>query len=182
MNSNLRLLVDFTPLLGFFIVNKVAGLAVATAVLIALTLVALVLVYVYERKIALMPLISGVAVTLLGGLTLFLHDDYYIKIKPTVVNAMFAAVLLGGLYFRKATFKYVLGHALSLEDEGWRKLSWRWGVFFLFLAALNEVIWRNFSTDFWVNFKVFGMFTLTMAFTLAQMPLVKRYWIEHEPS
>ncbi len=160
--------------------NKLFGVQVATCVLMALTFVALVIVYAKEKKVALMPLISGVAVTILGSLTIYLHDDYFIKIKPTVVNAMFAVVLLGGVYFRKATFKYVLGHAISLEDEGWRKLSLRWGIFFLFLACLNEVIWRNFSTDFWVNFKVFGMFSLTMLFTLAQMPLIKRYWIEHE--
>lgn len=180
VNSNVRLGVDFAPLLGFFVVNKLLGLEAATEVLIVLTLIALAVVYATERKIALMPLISGVAVGILGSLTIFLHDDYYIKIKPTVVNGMFALVLLGGVYFRKATFKYVLGHAITLEDEGWRLLSLRWGVFFLFLAALNEVVWRNFPTDFWVNFKVFGMFSLTMLFTVLQMPLIKRYWVEHE--
>ncbi|MBY0407678.1 MAG: septation protein IspZ, partial [Rickettsiales bacterium] len=126
MNSNLRLLLDFAPLLSFFAVNKWLGLAPATAVLIAATLVALVVVYALERKIALMALISGVAVSVMGGLTLVLHDETYIKIKPTVVNGIFGAVLLGGVYFRKATFKYVLGHAMSLEDEGWRLLSLRW--------------------------------------------------------
>ena len=180
MNSNLRLIVDFAPLLGFFVTNKLVGLGGATVVLIALTIVAFLIVYVMERKVALMPLISGVAVTILGSLTIFMHDEYYIKIKPTVVNIMFSAVLLGGLYFQKATFKYVLGHAITLEDEGWKKLSLRWGIFFLFLAALNEVVWRNFPTDFWVNFKVFGMFSLSILFTLFQMPLIKRYWVEHE--
>jgi intracellular septation protein len=178
MNSNLRLLVDFTPLLGFFIANKLLGLAGGTAVLIVLTLVSLAVVYACERSVALMPLVSGGAVALMGGLTLLLNDAYYIKIKPTVMNLLFATVLLGGVYFRKSTFKYVLGHALSLEDEGWRRLSLRWGLFFLFLAGLNEVVWRNFPTDFWVNFKVFGMFTLSIAFTLAQMPLIRRYWVE----
>ena len=180
MKSNTRLIIDFTPLLGFFVVNKLFGLQAATIALMVLTFGALLVVYVAEKKIALMPLISGVAVTILGSLSLYSHDDTFIKIKPTVVNVMFSAVLLGGLYFKKSTFKYVLGHAISLEDEGWRKLSLRWGIFFLFLACLNEVIWRNFPTDFWVNFKVFGMFSLTMLFTLAQMPLIKRYWIEHE--
>lgn len=176
----MRLGVDFAPLLAFFITNKMFGLVAATMVLIAFTTVALVIVYVAERKVALMPLISGLAVTILGSLTIFLHDEYYIKIKPTIVNIMFSAVLLGGLYFQKATFKYVLGHAITLEDEGWKKLSLRWGFFFLFLAMLNEIVWRNFSTDFWVNFKVFGMFSLSIVFTLFQMPLIKRYWVEHE--
>lgn len=178
VNSNLRLVVDFTPLLGFFVANKLFGVQVATVVLMALTFVALVIVYAAEKKVALMPLISGVAVTILGSMTIYSHDETFIKIKPTVVNLMFAAILLGGVYFEKATFKYVLGHALSLQDEGWRKLSLRWGFFFLFLAGLNEVVWRNFPTDFWVNFKVFGMFTLTLLFTAAQMPLIKRYWVE----
>ena len=125
-----------------------------------------------------MPLISGIAIAVLGGLTLYLRNDYFIKIKPTLVNLLFASILLGGLYFRKSMFKYVLGHAFQLTEEGWRRLSLRWGLFFICLAVLNEVIWRNFSTDFWVNFKVFGMFTLTMVFTIFQLPLIKKYWVE----
>ncbi len=147
--------------------------------MIACTLLSLAITYAMEKRVAVMPLVSGIAVTLLGGLTLFLHDETFIKIKPTLVNLLFAAILLGGLYFGKPMLKYLLSDALQLTDEGWRKLSLRWGLFFIFLAVLNECIWRNFPTDFWVNFKVFGMFTLTMLFTLSQIPLIKKYWVEN---
>jgi len=180
MNSKLRLFLDFSPLAGFFLAYRFAGLLAATGTLILCTLISLSVTYIKEKRIAPMPLVSGVMVTILGGLTLYLHNDTFIKIKPTLVNLLFAAILLGGLYFRKPMFKYVLGHAMQLEEKGWQLLSLRWGIFFLGLAALNECIWRNFSTDFWVDFKVFGMLTLTMLFTLAQLPLIKRYWIEEE--
>jgi len=180
MDSRLRFFLDFSPLLGFFLAYRFSGLLAATAVLIVCTLISLGVTYVQEKRVAMMPLISGVSVTLLGGLTLFLQDEYFIKIKPTLVNLVFASILLGGLYFRKSLFKYVLGHAFQLTDEGWRQLSFRWGVFFVFLAGLNECIWRNFPTDFWVNFKVFGMLTLTLAFTFAQLPLIKRCWVEEK--
>lgn len=180
MNSNLRFTLDFSPLLGFFLAYRTAGLLAATATLIALTVVSLVVTYVYERRVAIMPLVSGILVALLGGLTLYLHDDYFIKIKPTLVNLLFASILLGGLYFKKPMFKHVLGHAMELTDEGWASLSLRWGFFFVFLAGLNEAIWRNFPTDFWVNFKVFGMFSMTMLFTLLQIPLIKKTWVEKE--
>jgi intracellular septation protein len=178
MNSNLRFVLDFSPLAGFFLAYRLAGLLAATATLIGLTVISLAVTYAYERRIATMPLVSGISVTLLGGLKMFLKDDYFIKIKPTLVNLLFAGILLGGLCCRKSLFKHVLGHAMQLTDEGWWKLSLRWGIYFIFLAGLNEVIWRNFPTDFWVDFKVFGMFSLTMLFTLIQIPLIKRCWVE----
>jgi intracellular septation protein len=180
MNSNLRFVLDFSPLVIFFAVYKLAGLLPATATLIACSLLALLITYAMEKRIAVMPLVSGIVITVMGTLTLVLQDETFIKVKPTVVNLVFAAILLGGLYFGKSLFKYVLGHAIQLKDEGWRQLTWRWGMFFTFLALLNEVVWRNFSTDFWVNFKVFGMFSLTMLFTLGQLPLIKRFWIEEQ--
>jgi len=180
LSSATRFCLDFGPLLAFFLAFRMAGLLAATGALIALTLVSLAVTYIFERRIATMPLISGIAVTLFGGLTLFLHDEYFIKIKPTLVNLLFASILLGGLCFRKSLFKHVLGHAMQLTDEGWRILSLRWGIFFVFLAGVNELIWRNFPTDFWVNFKVFGMFSLTMVFTLMQIPLIRRCWIEED--
>lgn len=178
MNSHLRFVLDFSPLVVFFAIYKLTGLLPATATLIVFTLISLAITYALEKRIAVMPLISGIVITVMGALTLLLHDETFIKIKPTVVNLLFAAILLGGLYCRKSLFKYVLGHAMQLQDEGWRQLSWRWGLFFMFLALLNEIVWRNFSTDFWVDFKVFGMFSLTMLFTLLQLPLIKRFWME----
>lgn len=178
MNSKIRLSLDFGPLLVFFVAYRFAGLAAATAALIAFTLAALAITYALEKRLAVMPLVSGVAVTIFGGMTLLLNDELFIKMKPTFVNLLFAATLLGGLACKKPLLKYVLGEAMQMKDEGWRKLSLRWGVFFVFLAALNEFIWRHFSTDFWVSFKVFGMFTLTLLFTASQVPLIKKYWIE----
>jgi intracellular septation protein len=178
LSSTVRFALDFSPLAGFFLAYRFAGLMAATGLLIALTLISLAVTYIKERQIAPMPLITGIAVSLLGGLTLWLHDETFIKIKPTLVNLLFAAILLGGLLFKKPLFKYVLGHAMQLEERAWWILSLRWGIFFVFLAGLNEAIWRNFPTEFWVDFKVFGMFSLTMLFTLSQIPLIKKYWIE----
>jgi intracellular septation protein len=178
MNSTLRLILDLGPLAVFLVAYRFQGLLAATAALIAFTLVSLAITYALTRKIATMPLVSGIAVTLLGGLTLLLQDEMFIKIKPTIVNCIFASILLGGLYFGKPLLKYLLEGAMQLSEEGWKKLSLRWGIFFLFLAALNECVWRNFPTDFWVNFKVFGMLTLTLLFTFAQLPLIKKYWVE----
>lgn len=174
--SNVKLLLDFAPLGVFFAVYKLADIMTATVALVAATLVSLAIIYVYERKIALAPLISGVLVAVMGGLTVLLNDELFIKVKPTLLNLAFSAVLLGGVFlFKKGLLKYVLEMAVSLTDAGWLLLSKRWGFFFLFLAGLNEVIWRSFPTEFWVNFKVFGMFTLTIAFALSQWKLIEKY-------
>lgn len=175
MNPKLKMLLDVGPLLAFFLAYRFSGLLAATAALMVCTFISLVITHWKERKIAVMPLVSGVVIAVFGTLTLMLHDNYFIKIKPTVVNLIFASLLLGGLCFKKPLLKYALGSALSLSDAGWRILSLRWGFFFIFLAGLNEFIWRNFSEDFWVNFKVFGMFSLTMVFTLSQLPLIKKH-------
>lgn len=171
-------MLDFGPLLAFFIAYRLAGLLAATALLIGCTLLSLAVTYLREKRVALMPLVSGVMVTIFGGLTLLLQDELFIKMKPTLVNLLFAALLLGGLCFKKPTLKLLLGEAVCLRDEGWLILTRRWGLFFIFLAALNEAIWRNFPTDFWVNFKVFGMLTLTLLFTAGQLPLIQKYLIE----
>jgi intracellular septation protein len=178
MDSKTRLFLDLAPLGAFFIAYRTLGLEAATACIIVFSLFSLGYTYYKERRIAPMPLISGIAITLLGGLTLYLQDESFIKIKPTLVNALFGGLLLGGLLLGKPTMKYLLDHAFQMDDAGWRKLTFRWGLFFFALAALNEYIWRNFSTDFWVDFKVFGMFALTMAFTLFQLPLIKRHMLE----
>lgn len=176
MTKGQKFLLDMAPLAAFFIGYKFGDLMFATALIIAATIVSLTITYVVERKIALSPLISGVLVAIFGGLTLLLNDEHFIKIKPTIINCLFALVLLSSaLIWKKGLLKYLFEMAFQLTDEGWMKLSLRWGMFFLFLAALNEFIWRNFSTDFWVSFKVFGMLGCTIAFTLSQLPLMKKY-------
>lgn len=175
-----QLLLDLGPLAAFFITYKTVGLIEATAALVIATIASLAYTYAKTKKIAPMPLVTGVMVTVFGILTIWLNDEYFIKIKPTIVNLLFAAILLVGLWFKKPLLKMALGSAMELEDRGWEILSKRWGLYFIFLAALNELIWRNFSTDFWVNFKVFGMFAITIAFTCVQIPLIKRYLIEEK--
>jgi intracellular septation protein len=178
ISSGLRLVLDMGPLAVFFISYRLHGLMLATGALILCTTLSLAFIYFKERELAPMPLVTGVMVTFFGALTLLLHDEQFIKIKPTIVNLLFASILLGGLAFKKPMLKWALGYALQMEERGWWLLSLRWGLFFVFLAGLNEYIWRYFPTDFWVNFKVFGMLTCTIIFTLFQLPLMKRYLIE----
>lgn len=176
LSANMKLMLDFAPLAAFFIAFKLAGVMAATATLIAATAVSLAIIYAIERRLAPAPLITGIIVALFGGLTLVLKDDAFIKLKPTIINLIFAGVLLVGAYgFKRGLLKHILDVAMNLTDEGWLKLSARWGFFFIFLAGLNEFIWRNFPTEFWVNFKVFGMFTLTIVFAVAQVRLINRY-------
>jgi intracellular septation protein len=174
--ASVKLLLDFAPLGVFFVAYKLGGVMPATVALMAATSLSIGIIYAVERKIALAPLITGSVVLVMGGLTIATHDPEFIKIKPTIVNLLFGSILLGGLWFgKRGLLKYVLDVAFQMTDEGWRVLSRRWGFFFVFLAVLNEFIWRNFSEAFWVNFKVFGMFTLTIAFAISQFRLVERY-------
>ena len=176
LSSRTKLILDFAPLAVFFVGYKLGGVMVATACLVAATVICLAVIYAVERKLALAPLITGVTVAVFGLLTLWLNDERFIKIKPTLINALFASILLIGVYgFKRGLLNHILGLAVQMTDEGWRVLSRRWGFFFLFLAGLNEFIWRNFPTEFWVDFKVFGMFTLTMAFAISQYKLIERY-------
>lgn len=175
MKKHMKLLLDLFPLAVFFLGYKLGNLQIATAALIVATALSLAFTYVKERKIAMNPLITGVMVAFFGGLTLILQDPTYIKMKPTLLNLLFAMILLGGLAMKKSLIKPLLASAISLTDEGWRKLTLRWGIFFIALAGLNEFIWRNYPEDFWVNFKVFGMLPLTIGFMLCQIPLMQRY-------
>lgn len=175
MTPKTKFILDFLPLAVFFLAYKTAGIMAATAAIMAATLLSIGITYTYEKKLAVTPLITGVMVTVFGGMTLYLNDPVFIKIKPTIVNLIFAAVLLVGCLMNKGLLHYILSPAFQLTAEGWKKLSRNWGAFFLFLAALNEYIWRNFSEEFWVNFKVFGMLTCTFVFTLSQVPLIKRH-------
>jgi intracellular septation protein len=171
----LKLLVEVGPLVVFFLINGRAGIFWGTGAFMLATVVALAASHVLFGRIATMPLVSAFFVVVFGGLTLWLQDELFIKMKPTIVNVLFAAALFGGLAFGKPLFKYLFGDVFRLTDEGWRKLTARWAAFFLVLAALNEIVWRTCSTDVWVSFKVFAIMPLTMAFALAQMRLLKRF-------
>jgi intracellular septation protein len=176
-NARGEWLIETWPMLG----NFGGPIFLATGLFMIATAVSLTVSWLLTRTVPIMPLVSGIVVFVFGALTLWLQDEVFIKMKPTIVNTLFGAVLLGGLYFRKALLGYVFGAAFRLDEEGWRKLTFRWGLFFFFLAVLNEVVWRNFSTDFWVAFKVWGTMPLTFAFTLAQMPLIMRH-AQDQPS
>jgi intracellular septation protein len=175
LNPLLKLVLELGPLILFFLTNQRAGIFVGTGLFIAATLISLAVHFALVRKLPIMPLVSGVVVVIFGGLTLALQDDFFIKLKPTIVNCLFGIVLLGGVYFRKPLLAMVLDSMFELTDEGWRKLTLRWAGFFFVLAILNEIVWRTQSTDFWVSFKVFGIMPLTIAFALAQTPLLMRY-------
>lgn len=191
----LKLALELGPLGVFFLFNsrgaqiaeafpvlQVIGepIFLATAAFMVAITISLTVSLWLTRRLPIMPLVSGVVVLVFGALTLWLHDELFIKLKPTIVNCLFGSVLLGGLFFGKALLGYVFDSAFKLTDEGWRKLTFRWGIFFFVLAAINEIVWRSFSTDFWVSFKVFGIMPITLVFTLTQLPLIQKYAITDE--
>lgn len=188
INPLVKLALEFGPLAIFFFVNSYGdrwfGVAedrrifVATGVFIAASLIALALSKLVMNHLPRMAIVNAVVVTVFGGLTLALDDAFFIKVKPTIVNALFGCILLGGLYFGRSLLALVLDSVLQLDEEGWRKLTLRWGLFFFVLAALNEVVWRTQSQDFWVAFKVWGVMPLTMIFALAQTPLILKHEIK----
>lgn len=175
MNQWLKFGLEMGPLLVFFGANAKWGILTGTLVFVAATAVALTTSYVLVRKVPILPLISGIFVLTFGGLTVWLEDDLFIKLKPTVVNALFGIALIGGLLAGRNFLRLVFEAAFKLTEEGWRILAWRWGFFFLLLAVINEVVWRTQPTDVWVSFKVFGIMPLTVLFSLAQLPLLMRH-------
>lgn len=171
----IKMVVEFGPLLVFFLANSRYGIYTGTGAFMAATVVSLIASRTLLGRIAIMPLITGVFVLVFGGLTLWLQDDHFIKIKPTIVNGLFAAILFAGLATGRPFLKIIFGEVMRLSEEGWRILTLRWALFFVFLALLNEVIWRFFSTDAWVAFKVFGIMPITFVFALFQIGLLKKY-------
>jgi len=180
MNPWAKMALEMGPLIVFFVVNGRLGIFWATGSFMAAMALSLAVMFAATRKIPPMPLITAIFVALFGGLTLWLQDETFIKIKPTLVYCLFAAILGLGLMFGRTFLKPLLGAMLALTNEGWRLLTWRWAGFFLVLALLNEIVWRNVSTDVWVSFKVFGFLPLTFVFALSQMPLINRYTLPEE--
>jgi intracellular septation protein len=178
MNPFLKLALEMGPLAIFFAVNSTLGIFPGTAAFMVATIIALGISYAIARTVPLMPLVTAVFVLVFGGLTLYLEDEAFIKLKPTIVNLMFATILFVGLMTGRMFIKLVLETAMQLADRGWLLLTRAWIVFFVFLAGLNEFIWRNFSTDFWVSFKVFGVMPLTILFTFLLFPIIQRYHIQ----
>ncbi|WP_313605000.1 septation protein A [Rhizobium sp.] len=189
----LKMALELGPLLVFFfgnlrgewLVGKFPALSaiggpllVATALFMVATVISLVISKIVFKHLPVMPFVSGIVVMIFGGLSIWLQDETFIKMKPTIVNTLFGVVLLGGLFFGKSLLGYVFNAAFNLDAEGWKKLTLRWGIFFLFLAILNEVVWRNFSDEAWVNFKVWGTMPITILFTLSQMPLIMRHTVQ----
>lgn len=173
-----RILVEWGPLVAFFIANAKGGIFWGTGVFMAATAIALAVSWTWTRKLAMVPLIGAVFVAIFGGLTLWLQNDTFIKVKVTLVNLLLGTILLTGLAFGRQFLKLILGEALKMDDQGWRILTLRWGLFFFALALLNEIVWRTVSTDLWVNFKVFGILPITLLFAISQAPLMSRHLIE----
>ena len=174
-NPIIKLAIEVGPLLAFFIANARANIFVATGTFMVATMIALAAAYWFERRLPVLPLVTGIFVLVFGGLTLWLQDETFIKLKPTIVNALFAAILAGGMLLGRPLLRPLLSAVLPLTGEGWGKLTWRWAGFFLFLALFNEVTRHLLSTDMWVNTKVFATLPITIVFSLAQAPLLRRY-------
>jgi intracellular septation protein len=173
-----KLATELGPLIVFFIANARYHLFVATGAFMVAIVVAMIASYVVTRHVPLMALVTGAIVLVFGTLTLVLHDETFIKVKPTIIYGLFAVTLGGGLLFGRSFIALLFDQMFNLTPHGWRILTFRWGLFFAGMAVLNEVIWRTQSTDFWVTFKAFGVIPITMGFAVLQMPLIKRYHLD----
>ena len=188
MTPRLNAAIEYGPLaiflVAYFVGNRylddTGAILLGTAAIMVATVVALSVAWFVQRRVPKVPLISGALLMVFGGLTLWLQDPTFIKMKPTMVYLLFSGVLLGGLALRRPLLKPLLGKAWRLDDAGWRKLTLRFGLFFMAMAALNELVWRTQTTDFWVSYKVFGTMGLILVFTMTQVSLINRHQIEPE--
>ena len=174
-SPTLKLVLEMGPLVAFFVTNYKFGIFPATGVLMVCVVATLIVSWIMTRHLPVMPVVTCVAVVFFGALTFLFNDELFIKLKPTIVNSIFGAILLGALALGKPLLPVVLDSVLKLTDEGWRKLTLRWGLFFFLLAVINEIVWRTQTTDFWVSFKAFGIMPLTIGFALAQLPLIMKH-------
>mgnify|MGYP001179862793 FL=1 len=178
MKNITKILVDIGPLAVFFIFYTRSDLQSAILPFMIATVIAVLFSYLAEKRIPVMPTVGAAIILLFGGMTIYFDNEIFFKMKPTIINLIFALILYGGIYFDKLLLKFLLGGTIKLENKGWSILTKRWASFFIALAILNEIIWRTQSTDIWVNFKVFGILPLTFLFTLFQFPILKKYQIE----
>ena len=174
MKAYIKLFFEVTPLIVFFLVNSYYGIYQATLYFMITSIIAIPFAWYIDRKIPWMPIVTGIFIILFGGLTLFFQNENFIKFKPTIINIIFAFILLSGLKFKKLFLKMAMSKAFVLKDKTWKKLTVRWSAFFILLAILNELVWRTQSTDFWVSFKVFGILPLTLLFALLQLPIITK--------
>ena len=193
LSPGLKLLLELGPAMVFFFTNIrgqwlaktfpiLANLGepifIATAFFMVATALSLATSWILTRSWPIMPLVSAVVVFSFGALALWLQDKTFAFMKPTIINSLFGTILLGGLAFGRSLLGYVFDDAFHLDEQGWKKLTFRWGLFFFFLAVLNEVMWRNFSEETWLYFKTWGIMPITLLFTIAQMPLIMRHSLE----
>ena len=170
-----KLVLEAGPLVVFFVANSQFGIFPATGAFMVVTILALTVSRIKFGRIPIMPLVSGFFVLTFGALTLYFQEEYFIKIKPTIVNLLFSIILFGGLLAGHSLLRYLFGEVFKLQDRGWRLLTFRWACFFVFLAVVNEVVWRNFSTEFWAGFKLMGIMPITMIFAISQIGLLQKY-------
>ena len=178
MKNISKIFVDIGPLAVFFIFYTRGNLQSAILPFMIATVIAVLFSYIVDKKIPIMPTVGAGIILVFGGMTIYFDNEVFFKMKPTIINLLFAVILYAGQLLNKPILKYLLGSALKLEDLGWQILSKRWIGFFIALAILNEIIWRTQTTDIWVSFKVFGILPITFIFTLTQFSTIKKYQIE----
>ncbi len=181
-NPFLKLALDLGPLILFFLIYRYAGIMAATTGFMIITAASLGISWWIERRLHPMPLVTAVVVLVFGGLTLWYDNETFIKLKPTLIYSIFAVLLLGGLAFKRPLLQPLMGNLWRLDSSGWKKLTFRFGIFFLLMAVANEIVWRHFSTNDWVTWKTFGIFPMTLVFGFLQAPLIRRHSLPDEES